>query len=150
MQQPDIETLKFKIGLSGTYWDKKPAYSILIDGVEQVSAIIDVESDSVFYQEFTADLTEEQHTLTIRLDNKTNDDTVQNDDKTDIIKDMLLNIVSIEIDDIELGILKWSESEFIADNPANPNIKECVNLGWNGAYTLKFTSPFYLWLLENM
>ncbi len=150
MRQPDVETLKFKIGLSGTYWDKKPAYSILIDGVQQASAIVNSESDVVFYEEFTIDLSEESHALSIRLENKTSNDTIQNDDKTEIVKDMLLNIESIEIDDIELGIFKWSQSEFIPDDSAIPALKECVNLGCNGAYTLTFTCPFYLWLLENM
>ena len=63
---------------------------------------------------------------------------------------MLLNIDSIEIDEIDISELKWSASEFVADDPNRPTLQECVNLGWNGSYQLKFTSPFYLWLLENM
>lgn len=151
MLQPNVETLKFKIGLGGTYWDNRPAYSILINGVEQVSNIVGGESDTIQYEEFTVDLEEDQqHTLSIRLNNKTDSDTIQNSDCTEIVKDMLLNIHSIEIDDIELGQLVWAASEFIADDNARPTLKNCVNLGWNGAYTLSFTTPFYLWLLENM
>lgn len=151
MQQLNAETLTFKIGLSGTYWDKRPAYSILVDGVEQVSNFISGEPSIVEYEEFTLDLTEDlTHTLSIRLENKTFSDTVQNSDATEIVKDMLLNINSIEIDGVDLGVLKWSASEFVADDTARPTIKECVNLGWNGSYNLTFSSPFYLWLLENM
>lgn len=149
--QPKAETLKFKIGLSGTYWDKRPAYSILIDGVEQVSNFISCEPNIVEYEEFTVDLLEDQqHVLSIRLKNKTGDDTVQNADKTEIIRDMLLNIDSIFVDDIDLGYLKWSASKFEPDDANMPSIIECVNLGCNGSYYLTFSSPFYLWLLENM
>ena len=149
--QPKAETLKFKIGLSGTYWDKRPAYSILIDGVEQVSNFISCEPNIVEYEEFTVDLAEDlTHTLSIRLTNKTSVDTVQNAECTEILKDMLLNIQSIEIDDIDLGNLIWKHSKFVADDPTRPTIEECVNLGWNGSYNLTFSSPFYLWLLENM
>jgi len=68
---------------------------------------------------------------------------------------MLLNIDDITIDDISLGNLLWS-AEYILDEPQEYNGKiidhldHCVNLGWNGAYTLKFTSPFYVWLLEKL
>jgi len=30
------------------------------------------------------------------------------------------------------------------------SVKNCVNLGWNGKWVLPFTSPFYIWLLENI
>lgn len=149
--RPNTETLSFRVGLSGTYWGRKPAYSISIDGVEQVSAIIAAASGVVEYAEFTVAVTEDQeHLLEIKLLNKTNNDTVQSADKTEIVKDMLLNIESISIDDIELGQIKWDYSEFVPMDPVRPILKECVNLGWNGSYRLKFNSPFYLWLLEKM
>jgi len=145
------ETLKFRIGVSGSYWDKKPAYSVLIDGVEQASYVIAADSGVVEYAEFTLAVLEDlPHLLEIKLLNKTDDDVVQSDDQTEIIKDMLLNIESIDIDDIELGQLIWNQSEFVAEDPARPTLKNCVNLGWNGSYQLKFDSPFYLWLLEKM
>lgn len=149
--RPNTEPLTFRVGLSGTYWDRKPAYSISIDGVEQVSAIIAADSGVVEYAEFTVAVTEDQeHLIEIKLLNKTDDDTVQSADKTEIVKDMLLNIESISIDDIELGQIKWDQSEFVPVDSARPVLKECVNLGWNGSYQLKFNSPFYLWLLEKM
>lgn len=149
--QPNTETLTFKIGLSGTYWDKKPAYSVLIDGVEQAAGIISSDNDTVEYKEFTANLVDDQqHTLSVRLNNKTNDDTIQNDDKTEIVKDMLLNICSVEIEGLELGQMKWDSSVFVADDYERPTMTGCVNLGWNGTYSITFSCPFYLWLLENM
>jgi len=149
--QPNTELLTIRVGVSGSYWDKKPAYSISIDGVEQASAVITADPGVVEYTEFTLAVTEDtSHLLEIKLLNKTDNDTVQSADKTEIVKDMLLNIESISIDDIELGQIKWDHSEFIAEDPARPTLKDCLNLGWNGSYQLKFNSPFYLWMLESI
>lgn len=141
-----METLTFKVGLSGTFFNNVPAYSILLDGVKHASGKVSAETEIV---EFTCDLEEDQdHLLEVRLENKTSRDTVT--ENGEIVKDTLLNVDSIDIDDIELGELKWSMSEFVGDDPARPTLQRCVNLGWNGSYRLKFTSPLYLWLLENM
>ena len=152
MSQPQLELEKYKfvIGLSGTYWDKIPRYSIWIDDKLIIKEYIQKDSDDVEYITFEESfLPDKEYTLKIRLENKHNTDTVL-DDSNNILKDMLLNIESIMIDDIELEMLKWSQSIFLPDDSVRPILKECVNLGWNGSYILKFTVPFYLWLLENM
>jgi hypothetical protein len=74
-----------------------------------------------------------------------------------------LNIDSIEIDEIDLGSLLWTASKYYPNYPVvyktkmqseGVNLPElvdnCVNLGWNGKWTLPFQSPFYIWLLENI
>jgi hypothetical protein len=149
-QQPETETLSFKIGLSGLYWDKKPQYSIHINTDTVINSVIEKASLQVVYHEFNYTVESGQDIiLDIKLLNKTDADTVQDSEKN-IINDMLLNIESIEIDGIELEFLKWSESVFTPEDPARPTLKKCVNLGWNGVYRLPMTSPFYLWLLEKM
>ena len=149
----NVEKLNFKIGLSGTYWDKKPKYSVAIDDSVQKTGVVDCASEEVFFVEFAADITEAQHSLKIRLENKDNSD-VQKDDYNSteftIIYDMLLNIVSIEIDEIDISNLLHSHSTFTGDEANRPVLKNCVNLGWNGTWEIAFTSPFYLWLLENI
>ena len=146
----DSEKLHFKINLSGTYWDKKPVYSILINDDIIKTDTISADSDEVFGIEFDQEATEGPVTLKIRLENKDDSDTIQNEDKTAILKDLLLNIVSVSIDDIDLSILLHSKSQFAGDDPARGTILECVNLGWNGTWSLQFNSPFYIWLLENL
>lgn len=142
-----METLNFKIGLSGTFFKNVPAYSILLNGVKQASGKVSASTEIV---EFTVDLLEDcTQLLEVRYDNKTNADTIT-DANESIIKDTLLNIDSVELDDIELGILKWSHSTFVGDDTNRPILTNCVNLGWNGSWQLKFETPFYLWLLENM
>lgn len=149
------EKLHFKIGVSGTYWDKKPHFTISVDDVKQADDHIRGHSNEVQFVEFEVELAEGVHDLKIRLENKSDRD-VEKDGHGNIINDMLLNIESIEIDEIDLGQLKWSTSEFVADHTKVIGgedmtvLKNCVNLGWNGTYTIKFESPFYLWLLENL
>jgi hypothetical protein len=146
----DVEKLHFKISLSGTYWNKQPVYTILVNDKIVKTDTITAASDEVFVVEFDQELVSGPAKLQIRLENKDNSDTVQNEDKTEILKDLLLNIVNLEIDDINLGILRYSKSQFVGDDPTRSVMNECVNLGWNGTWTLSFESPFYIWLLENL
>jgi hypothetical protein len=145
------EKLSFVVTLSGTFWDRRPQFSIWLDD----HAVIQSEIISTVQQPMTFERTldEGPHTLKIRLENKTSADTVI--ENGEVVKDMLLNIDDITIDDISLGNLLWS-AEYPLDNPQDhkgktiDHLDGCVNLGWNGTYVLKFTSPFYLWLLEKL
>ena len=144
------ENLKFDISLSGTYWGKKPQFSIWLDDHPIIQSELAHETQQVKF-EHTID--EGEHTLKIRLENKTNSDTLV--ENNEVVKDMLLNIDDITIDDISLGNLLWS-AEYILDHPQQYNgqtidhLDGCVNLGWDGTYILKFSSPFYIWLLEKL
>ena len=152
------ENLKFKIGISGTFWDKRPEFSISVNDTVYSAGVISADSGITEYFEFSVDLGEGKNSLNICLLNKTNADTVTKTDDTGnftILNDMLLNIDSVVIDDIDVGILRHTASEYVLsvpqtyDNNTIASMKECVNLGWNGTYSLAFTSPFYIWLLEN-
>jgi len=145
------ENLQFKISLTGTYWDKKPQFSVWLDDHVVVQSEIASKSEQII--NFERRVTEGSHQLKIRLENKTTADTdIKNDE---VIDDMLLNINDITVDDISLGNLLWS-AEYILDKPqiykgqTIDHLDGCVNLGWNGTYTLKFSSPFYIWLLEKL
>ena len=145
------EKLSFVVTLSGAFWDRRPQFSIWLDD----HAVIQSEISSTAQQPvaFERTIDEGPHTLKIRLENKTDADTITENGA--VIKDMLLNIEDITIDDISLGNLLWS-AEYILDHPQEykgqtiTKLDNCVNLGWNGTYTLKFASPFYIWLLEKL
>ena len=145
----DEELVHVKLGLSGTYWDKRPQYRVEFNGDVVCQGEITGESGAVEYLEFDCKYDTDEVVLRVFLTNKTNSDTIENADKTGIVKDMLLNIVSCEIDEIDLGHLIYDQTEFIADDAARPTLPRCINLGWNGAWTLRWTNPFYIWLLEN-
>jgi hypothetical protein len=152
----DQERVHIKLGISGTYWKKVPQYSISFNGSVVKEAGITVESGVVEYIEFDVDYTTDSAVLAISLTNKEDSDTVENEDKTEIINDMLLNIESLEIDEIDLGQITRDQSVYTTDSPVMWNnestqtIKNCVNLGWNGTWSLIWTNPFYIWLLESL
>ena len=146
----DLEKLHFKIGRAGTYWDKKPIYSILVNDSVIFTKEVVADSTEEFFIEFDADVGEGVTTLKIRLENKDWTDTIQNEDKTEILKDMLLHIKNVEIDEIDIGNMIYTKTLFVGDDPERPELDLCIDLGWNGTWTLTFESPFYLWLLENI
>ena len=92
-----------------------------------------------------------EHVLKFVLKNKTQDHTVI-DDLGNIISDTCLTITDIKFDGIELGHLFVEESEYHHDfNGTQPSIVEPFfgNMGCNGQVEFRFTSPAYIWLLEN-
>ena len=146
-----MESLNFDIALSGTYWSKRPKYSVSINNTEYAAGTV-TEHTNI---EFQANLAKDSvHVLKIQLLNKTPEDTVT--EGGSILKDMLLNIHSIQVNRIDLGLLLWSHSRYWLDTPRMYNgqitayLDRCVNLGWNGTYELKFSTPFYHWLLDNL
>lgn len=156
----DVEKLKFKIGISGTYWGKAPEYSVAISGNQYARGLISVPAGEIQYIEFDAEIADGVQRLEISLLNKELADTVKGDPDENgnitIAKDMLLNVEHIEIDDIDVGHLRYSKSHYelvkkqLYNGQIVSGIDSCVNLGWNGTYVLEFSSPFYIWLLENL
>lgn len=144
------ESLDFKISLTGTYWNKRPQFSVWLDDKVIIQSEISINPHVVLFNRTVAD---GLHSLKIRLENKQSSDTVI--ENGEIVKDMLLNIEDISIEDISLGNLLWT-AEYHLDNPQQyqgrtiTHLDHCVNLGWNGTYTLTFASPFYIWLLEKL
>ena len=150
-----FETLKFDLTLSGTYWNKKPEYSIWLDDDEIERKVISTFSDELFTVSFSKKIEETSHQLKIRLENKGSRDTEILEDGS-IGRDMLLNVENIVIDDIDIGNLKWTISKYVTDKPVDVDgettseLESCINLGWNGSYIINFECPYYLWLLENL
>ena len=75
------------------------------------------------------------------------------DDQGTITSDAMLSIGNVLIDDIDINLLLNDKSEYAHDfNSTQPEIKDKFygNMGCNGTITFEFTTPFYLWLLENM
>lgn len=159
----DPEKLHFKVTLSGTPHHRSPEFQIGLDGVDYVTGLIpSYNGVSTLYEFYVEGIQPGDHALTISFVNKVNTDTVL-DANGNIVEDLLLNIEKIEIDDIDMGNLIWSNSVYTPDYPKSyaenmrqqgitldPQITECVNLGWNGQWTFPFTSPFYFWMLENV
>ena len=79
-----------------------------------------------------------------------------------IVKDQLLHIKSLEIDEIDIGDLVYEGvytpqypepwyTQQVKDNKIPPKtFKNVTVMGHNGSWEFEFSAPFYMWLLENL
>ena len=146
--------MNFKLTLAGTYWDRKPEFSVLLNDEIVVTQSVTAVSGESFEIHFDKEVPEGPLVLKVRFENKQDSDVLKdqyNDPNNfKIIGDMLLHIRDLSIDDIQLDNILWSKSLYIPDDTKNPPIEYCVDLGWKGTWQLEMASPFYLWLLENI
>ena len=147
MTLPETEEVEIKIKLSSEYWeDRFPGAQVYINKSLIHDSLI-IEPTEV---RCICKLTEGKHDIVVKMYNKQETDTVV-DDAGNIVKDTLLNIDSVTIDDIELGPLIHSESVYFPLGDESPMVMlECTNLGWNGEWVLQFSTPTYLWFLEKL
>jgi len=95
---------------------------------------------------------EAEHQLRLILKNKQIEHTVI-DEHNNIIKDSCLKISNLFFDDIELTYGLQQLICYSHNNNGNgPDIEDKFYgaMGCNGTASLKFSTPIYLWLLENM
>ena len=101
------EKLKFKLELYATMWDKPPHAEILINDKSYFTSDITGTEDKPNVVEFEHELEEgEKGELIIKRSGKTKNQTVVNENG-DLLKDQLLHIKSIEVDDIDIGALVY-------------------------------------------
>ena len=156
------EKLKFKLELYATMWDKPPVAEILINDKSYFNDDITGTEDKPQVIEFEHEFDEgKEYELIIKRSGKTVSQTVVND-KGDILNDQLLNIKSIEIDEIDIGSLvfegiytpeypePWASQQREAGTELRESFKNVICMGHNGTWRFKFTSPFYMWLLEHL
>lgn len=155
------EKLKFFIELYSEYWKDPPIAEIYINGDSQYKNYIKGTKDNPDVISFYYDLKEgSDYDLIIDRYNKTEKQTNVVDGK--ILNDQLLHIKSIEIDEINIGALvyegvykpnyptRWAIQQKKAGKDLPASFKNVTCMGHNGTWTFKFSSPFYMWLLENL
>ena len=92
------------------------------------------------------------HELKFVLKNKQSDHT-QVDLDGNIISDATVTVSDIQFDGIDCQYLTTTLAQYQHDfnGTGNPTIDKFYGeMGCNGTVSLKFTTPIYLWLLENM
>ena len=155
------EKLKFKLELYATMWDKPPVADIKINEKSYFKEEITSTNDKPTIIEFEHELEEgKSYNLIIDRSSKNASQCQIKDGK--IVKDQLLNIKSIEIDEIDIGSLvyegvykpnypePWATQQAEAGNKLPETLKNVTQMGHNGTWTFSFSSPFYMWLLENL
>ena len=156
------EKLKFKLELYATMWDKPPHAEIIVDGKSYFDGDITSTEDTPTLIEFEAELEEDKnYDLIINRSGKGANQTVVNE-KGDILKDQMLHIKRIEIDEIELGSLiftglytpkypePWATQMVESGKELKESFTNVTQMGHNGEWKFSFTTPFYMWLLENL
>jgi hypothetical protein len=92
-----------------------------------------------------------EHELRFVLKNKTAEHT-KIDQDGNIVKDSWLTVSDLSFDEIQLGHIGTELAVYTHDFNGTGNQtqeKFYGTLGCNGSVSLKFTTPIYLWLLEN-
>jgi len=156
------EKLKFKLELYATMWDKPPHAEIIVDGKSYFDGDITSTEDKPTLIEFEVEVEEDKKCdLVINRSNKTVPQTVVNN-KGDLLKDQLLHIKKIEIDEIDLGSLvftgvytpkypePWATQMAESGKELRESFTNVTQMGHNGEWKFTFTTPFYMWLLENL
>lgn len=95
---------------------------------------------------------EMDHEFRIILKNKLEEHTTI-DDSDKIIKDAMISVDTVCLDEIDIDQLMWQYAEYTHDGNGayeTRTHKFYGNLGCNGTVSLKFSTPIYMWLLENM
>ena len=95
---------------------------------------------------------EMDHVLAITMSGKLTQDT-RIDEQGQIQEDKFLELSDIAIDDILLGHVFVEKAEYHHDFNGTQNAVEDEFygiMGCNGTVRLKFSSPVYTWLLENL
>jgi hypothetical protein len=98
------------------------------------------------------DTADQEHVLEIELQNKLPEHT-SIDESGNILSDRVIELQNISLDDIQLGQIFTQLATYQHDfNGSQPMIQDQFfgSMGCNGTVRLKFVSPVYLWLLENM
>ena len=156
------EELKIRITLYSTMWDKPPHANIKINDQSLIRQDITGTEKKPDVLEFTHKFNEgEKHKLVIERSGKTKNQCIVNDNG-DVLKDQLLHIKSIEIDEIDIGSLvfngvytpkypePWATQQRSKGQDLPESFKNVTSMGHDGKWEFDFESPFYMWLLENL
>jgi len=156
------EKLKVKLELYATMWDQAPHAEVLINDKRYFDRNITGTEDKPDLIEFEHEFTEgSDYSLIIKRSNKTKNQTVLNSEG-EIIKDQMLHIKSIVIDEIDIGALvyegvytpkypePWATQQRESGNDLKDSFKNVTQIGFNGEWRFTFSTPFYMWLLENL
>jgi len=156
------EKLKFKIELYATMWNKAPRVEVKLNDTSYFKDNVSATEEKTQIIEFEHECENgHPYDLNITLSEKDIRQT-KIGEKGEVLKDQLLHIKSIEIDEIDVGALiykgvytpeypeLWASQQREAGTELKESFKNATDLGHNGTWRFKFSSPFYMWLLENL
>lgn len=144
-----IEKIKGTIHLSSTYIDEPMRASLIINGNLLITKKVTGTSDDPTVLDFQWFFEKgKKHSIELAFDGKTQKGT-QVDDQGNIVKDTLIKVEKIVLDDINMTNQIFTLT-YEPNDKNIPKLSETDTIGVNGSWTINFASPFYLWLLENL
>ena len=143
-----MEKIQIKFGVSNTDPKFPLQLQVHMDNKLLSSLLITKPTDVAYDLE----LTDGDHELCLTLLGKTAAHTTIDEQGT-IIKDAMLQFSNVEMDEINIDSMLQKLAVYTHDfnGSGEPTQESFFHAqGCNGTVSLKFTSPIYLWLLENM
>ena len=164
------EEIKIIVVLSATYWGERyPEFDITINdqvchggkitvvpsnkGIPNAIAQTQQVSDMTLHRvEFTTTLEPGDHVLGVVFKNKLTDDTCGFNPDGTWNRDKILHVERVELDDVDLENLIFSESTYTYADSQGQEISRPgqLSMSWNGTWALKFSTPLYIWMLERL
>jgi hypothetical protein len=143
-----VQTAKlgFKISANEAVLDLQ----VILDGQVQWQGRPGTDAEEIAVEFDDAD--DESHVLEFVLSGKTSEHT-QITEQGEIVSDVIIRIQDIAFDDIVIDQMFSELAEYHHDfNGSQPALVDRFYgvMGCNGTVRLEFTTPVYLWLLENM
>ena len=146
-----METVNIKFTLEPEWFNNAPKIKVAIND----QTLIDTQLETKLNFNQTVELIDDcDHQLTFTLYDKNKYDTVIKDGV--IQKDTLIKISNIELEEIDLmSILSLKKDLFYYEhnNNGSTELERYTlydTLGCNGTATINFSTPCYVWLLENL
>lgn len=141
-----MEKLKFKIVLEGDYQTQPPHARVMLNDDIIFDAKLSGESFIPFQREFE---NESENKLTIELVDKKPEHT-EIDEQGNIVKDSVIKIKSVIIEDIEIhNNFSVNQEKFYYEHSGEQH-QLYDTLGVNGKAVINFSTPFYVWLIETI
>ena len=143
-----MQTTKLGFKISAT--DALLGLAVILDGQSQWQGRpgTDVQEVSVEFE----DADDQTHVLEFILSGKTSDHT-RITEQGEIVSDVTVQIKDIAFDDIVIDQIFSELAEYHHDFNGTQSVvveRFYGTMGCNGTVRLEFTTPIYLWLLENM
>jgi hypothetical protein len=139
--------------ISGTISPSTPAAIIGAEVWINNTCVINCEhADSAISFEHPLDDIDGEHELRIVMKHKQSAHT-RLDEQGNIVQDAVLTVSDLEFDGINVMQIAVDQAEY--SHNFNGSQSDSVHrfygdMGCNGTVSMKFTTPMYLWLLENM
>ena len=154
------DKVTIEVQLSSDWWLDPPKFEFWVNEEKIEDGTIEERRDNNEYKslKWEGELEQDsEHTLKIVYKGKNIKGHMKKqtvvDDNGKIIKDQILQLENVLLDDIELGYTAIKVGTYYQNDDDGYNPKATYtgkrSFGINGEWVLKFRTPTYMWLLEN-